>query len=95
MVIETFPAGEVLPIYNRLATQGRGLPDSVTYVDSWITADLRRCFQLMRTDDVAQFQKWVLHWEGLGVSMEIVPVAPSAETREMAYAAIKERDGNA
>ncbi len=68
MVIETFPAGAVLPIYRHLNTQGRGLPDGVEYIDSWITADFRRCFQLMRTDNVALLQRWVLHWEGLGVA---------------------------
>ena len=81
MVIETFPAGAVLPIYRHLRDQGRGLPDGVEYIDSWITADLRRCFQLMRTDSIALLQQWVLHWEGLGVAMEIVPVVASAETR--------------
>lgn len=83
MVIETFPAGAVLPIYRHLDKNGRGLPDGVEYVDSWITADFRRCFQLMRTVDVALLQRWVLHWEGLGVAMEIVPVTHSKDTREV------------
>ena len=94
MVIETFPAGEVVPIYRRLAEKGRGLPEGVEFVESWVSADLRRCFQLMRADDVARLQRWVLHWEGLGVGMEIVPVAPSAETREMAYALMWEKDAH-
>ncbi len=81
MVIETFPPGGVTAIYRHLRDQGRGLPDGVEYIDSWITADLGRCFQLMRTDSIALLQQWVLHWEGLGVAMEIVPVVPSAETR--------------
>jgi hypothetical protein len=95
MVIETFPPGEVLPIYRRLAEKGRGLPEGVEVVESWISADLRRCFQLMRADDVALLQRWVLHWEGLGVAMEIVPVATSLETREMAYALMREGDAHA
>lgn len=81
MVIETFPAGAVLPIYRHLDKNGRGLPDGVEYVDSWITADFRRCFQLMRTDDVTLLQRWVLHWEALGIAMEVVPVTPSRDTR--------------
>jgi hypothetical protein len=81
MVIETFPPGGVTAIYRHLRDQGRGLPDGVEYIDSWITADLGRCFQLMRTDSIALLQQWVLHWEGLGVAMEIVPVVASAETR--------------
>jgi hypothetical protein len=95
MVIETFPPGAVLPIYRRLAEQGRGLPEGVEHVDGWISADLGRCFQLMRADDVTRLQRWVLHWEGLGVAMEIVPVAPSASVREAAYAVMREREGDA
>lgn len=91
MVIETFPAGAVLPIYRHLDKNGRGLPDGVEYVDSWITADFRRCFQLMRTDDVALLQRWVLHWEGLGIAMEIVPVTHSKATRA-AIAPLLEKD---
>jgi hypothetical protein len=37
----------------------------------------------MRTNDAALFQKWVLHWRGLGATFEIVPVTPSAETRAL------------
>ena len=95
MVIETFPPGEVVAIYRRLAERGRGLPEGVAFVESWVSADLRRCFQLMRAEDAALLQRWVLHWEGLGVAMEIVPVAPGAETREMAYALMRERDSDA
>lgn len=92
MVIETFPPGGVVPVYRRLRDQGRGLPPGVDYVDSWITADLRRCFQLMRTQDVAALQAWVLHWEGLGVAMEILPVVHSSDTRE-AVAPFLDRGG--
>ena len=84
MVIESFPPGRALPVYRHLRDKGRGLPDGVEYVDSWITADMRRCFQLMRTRDVALLQSWVMHWEGTGVAMEIVPVAHSSDTREAA-----------
>lgn len=84
MVIESFPPGGALPAYRHLRDKGRGLPDGVEYVDSWISADMRRCFQLMRTRDVALLQSWVMHWEGTGVAMEIVPVAHSSDTREAA-----------
>jgi hypothetical protein len=40
-----------------------------------------RCFQLMRCDDPRLFQEWVLHWRGLGITFEIVPVVPSKETQ--------------
>jgi hypothetical protein len=83
MVIERFRDDDMVPIYQRLKTSGRGLPDGLEFVQSWVAADFSRCFQLMRTDDVALFQQWALHWRGLGVTLEIVPVTPSAETRAL------------
>lgn len=84
MVVETFPIADALPVYRHLRDKGRGLPAGVDYVDSWISADMRRCFQLMRTDNAALLQQWVLHWEGTGVAMEIMPVVHSSDTREIA-----------
>lgn len=80
MVIEHFRDGDVVPVYERVRRQGRGLPAGLEYVDSWITADLGRCFQLMRCDDPALLQQWLLHWRGLGIRFEILPVVPSRET---------------
>jgi hypothetical protein len=84
MVIETFRAGNPLPAYRHLRDQGRGLPAGLEYIDSWVTADLRRGFQLMRTDDAALLQHWVLHWQDAGIDFEIIPVVPSMDTRELA-----------
>ena len=81
MVIERFEGGDPVPVYRRLKEAGRGLPEGVTFVDSWFSADLSRCFQLMESDDVASLQQWVLHWRGCGVSFEIIPVVRGAETR--------------
>ena len=83
MVIETFRDHDMVPVYERLAERGRGLPDGLTYVDSWIEAGFRRCFQLMACDDLQLLQQWVLHWRGTGTAFEIVPVLPSRETREV------------
>jgi hypothetical protein len=55
-------------------------PEGLTYVDSWISADLGRCFQIMECDDViALLQEWVLEWNDL-VRFEIVPLASSKAT---------------
>lgn len=81
MVIETFRDNDMMPVYRRLREAGRGLPDGLEYVDSWVTPDFARCFQLMRCDDAALFQHWVLHWRGTGASFEVVPVVPAAATR--------------
>ncbi len=83
MVIERFEGGDPVPVYRRLKEAGRGLPDGLTFVDGWFSADLRRCFQLMECDDVARLQEWVLHWRGCGVEFEFVPVLRSAETRAL------------
>jgi hypothetical protein len=58
--------------------KGRMMPDGLEYVSSWISEDLKCCYQLMRTDDVALFQLWTNEWADL-VDFEIVPVRTSAE----------------
>ncbi len=78
MVIETF-GDDPKAVYRRFRERGRQMPDGLDYVDSWITADFARCFQLMRCDDVTLLQRWVAEWRDL-VAFEIVPVASSKET---------------
>jgi hypothetical protein len=82
MVIEHFEPGSVPEIYRRLRDAGRSLPEGLSYVGSWIEANLARCFQLMECDDARLLQDWVLSWGGM-VQVEIVPVVPSAETQEV------------
>ena len=83
MVLERFRDGDPVPVYRRLRDAGRSLPAGLDYVDSWIEPSFARCFQLMRCDDAALLQQWVLSWRGTGVAFEIVPVVPSAETRAL------------
>ena len=82
MVIERFQPGSVPAIYRRLRDEGRSLPEGLTYVGSWIEANLGRCFQLMECDDARLLQTWVLGWGEL-FDAEIVPVVPSAEVQEL------------
>jgi len=82
MVIETFTQG-ARPVYERARDRGRMLPQGLEYVDSWVETDLRRCFQLMETDDPALFERWTAQWDDLG-SFEVVPVLASAEAAERA-----------
>jgi hypothetical protein len=79
MVIETFRDGDAEPVLRRFRDKGRLLPAGVTFVSSWIAADLGRCFQLMESDDVTLLQRWVAEWSDL-VAFEIVPVAPGQST---------------
>ena len=82
MVIERFKPGTVPQIYRRLRDEGRSMPEGLTYVGSWIEANLERCFQVMECDDVRLLQEWVLKWDGL-IEGEIIPVVPSAEMQEV------------
>lgn len=81
MVIETFERDDMVPVYRHIRDHGRGLPEGLEFVGSWIEPGFSRCFQLMRTDDARTLQSWILGLRGLGVRFEIVPVVPSAETR--------------
>lgn len=65
MVIEHFDQARVKEIYARFHEKGRMIPDGLTYVDSWISADFTRCFQVMQCDDVTKLQEWVLEWGDL------------------------------
>jgi hypothetical protein len=78
MIIESF-GRDPKAVYRRFREKGRQMPQGLDYVDSWITADFGRCFQLMRCDDVTLLQRWVSEWCDLA-DFEIVPVAPSGET---------------
>jgi hypothetical protein len=79
MVIEHFDQARVKEIYARFHENGRMIPDGLTYVDSWISADFARCFQVMQCDDVTLLQEWVLAWGDLA-RFEIVPLASSKDT---------------
>lgn len=80
MVIERFADSDMLPIYQRLQDEGRGLPADVSFIDSWVEVGFARCFQLMECDDLMALQRWVLHWRGLKAAFEIVPVIKGEDT---------------
>lgn len=83
MIIERFADNDMIPVYRRVRDAGRALPAGLKYLDSWIEPNFGRCFQLMECDDLRLLQLWVLQWRGTGVTFEIVPVVPSAQTREV------------
>jgi hypothetical protein len=83
MVIERFAGNDVVPAYRHLREKGRGLPEGLTYVDSWIEVGGGRCFQLMACEDARLLQEWMLGWRGAGVTFEVVPVVKSQEMREI------------
>ncbi len=85
MVIERFKPAAAGPIYRRVAQKGRLIPAGLHYIDSWVSADLSRCYQLMETDDNTLFAQWTRHWDDL-VDFEIVPLISSDEARDKALA---------
>lgn len=81
MVIEHFKGGDAKPVYRRFRDQGRLMPEGLAYVDSWVTSDLARCYQIVACDDPALLQTWAAAWADL-IDFEIHPVQPSKETYE-------------
>jgi Protein of unknown function (DUF3303) len=82
MVTEHFKERNAFPVYRRYLESGRKLPEGLTYVNSWIEANLDRCLQLMECDDPVRIQEWIARWRDL-VEFEIVPVVPSNETKKL------------
>jgi uncharacterized protein DUF3303 len=78
MIVEHFRDGDPVPVFRRFRDRGRMTPEGVRYVASWVTDDLRRCFQLMECDDADLLAQWTARWEDL-VEFEVVPVMTSAE----------------
>jgi len=76
LVIERFK--DARAIYQRLRDRGRLMPDGLVYLNSWISTDLGRCFQLMEADDADLFESWISNWDDL-MEIEVVPVVSSAE----------------
>jgi hypothetical protein len=78
MVIEHFRGGDPLPVYRRFRDHGRLAPEGLRYVCSWVTDDLRRCFQVMECDDPQLLTQWIAQWQDV-VEFEVIPVRTSAE----------------
>ena len=79
MIVERFKNADPLPVYRHLRDAGRGLPEGLRYVDSWVEPNFDRCFQVMECDDAALLQEWVLHWAGLGAPISRVSAAASCD----------------
>ena len=78
LVIEHFRNADPVPVYRRFQQHGRLAPDGLTYVSSWITDDLSRCYQVMECADRSLLEAWLRNWEDL-VEFEVYPVLSSAE----------------
>ena len=59
MIVENFRDGDAAPVYARFRERGRLAPDGLRYVSSWVTDDMRRCYQVMECDDRALLDQWI------------------------------------
>lgn len=90
MIVEKFRPGVADQIYQRLAERGRMIPPGLEYLDSWVTLDVSRCFQLMRTGRRELLQQWMAAWSDL-VEFEVIEVQTSAEAARQSRPSVSTR----
>ncbi|HMC55175.1 MAG TPA: DUF3303 family protein [Gemmatimonadaceae bacterium] len=78
MIVEHFRNGDPRPVYDRFRARGRLAPEGLTYVNSWVTDDLTRCFQVMECADRALLDEWLAAWRDV-VDFDVHPVITSAQ----------------
>jgi hypothetical protein len=81
MVVKSFRNGDALPVYRRFRDHGRLAPEGLSYISSWVTESLDRCFQVMETENRALLDHWIANWNGV-VDFEVHPVIVSKEAAE-------------
>jgi hypothetical protein len=81
MVVENFKNGDAVPVYRRFRDRGRLAPAGLSYVSSWVSDSLDRCYQLMETEEPALLDQWISNWGDL-VDFEVNLVITSKEAAE-------------
>jgi hypothetical protein len=76
MVTETFKAGMADKVYERYIQKGCKVPDGVYYLDSWLSNDRTKCFQLMEADRFELIEEWIAKWDDL-TEFDVVSVQDS------------------
>ncbi len=77
VVIETFRNSDPVPVYRRFRDRGRLMPEGLAFRHSWVTDDLRRCFQVMECDERGPLDAWIANWSDI-VDFEVIPVVTSS-----------------
>lgn len=80
LIVENF-RNDPVSVYRRFRDQGRLAPDGLRYVQSWVTEDFQRCYQIMECPDPELLNQWIDRWSDL-VDFQIVPVMTSVQAVE-------------
>ncbi len=80
LIIETYKTGKTEEIYQRYSEKGRMISRGIDYINSWLTDDLQKCYQIMTSDSEEKLLEWTKHWKDL-MGFEIVPVISSNEAQ--------------
>lgn len=78
LIVEHFKDGDPVPVYARFREHGRLAPPGLEYVNSWVTTDLTRCYQVMECSDRALLDEWMSRWADLA-RFDVVEVVSSAD----------------
>ena len=81
MIVETFKNGDAASVYRRFRERGRMTPEGLSYVASWVTSDMTRCYQVMECDDRRLLTEWMARWSDL-IDFDVVTVLTSAQAVE-------------
>ena len=81
MIIERFKNRDPVPVYRRFRDKGRMAPEGLTYVSSWVTEEMDRCYQVMECDDRRLLEQWMTRWSDV-TDFEVIPVVTSAQAVE-------------
>jgi hypothetical protein len=81
MIIERFKNRDPVPVYRKFRDKGRMAPEGLTYVSSWVTEDMDRCYQVMECDDRRILDEWTTRWSDV-TDFEVIPVVTSAQAVE-------------
>lgn len=82
MIVERFRNGDPQPVYDRFRERGRMAPEGLRYVNSWVTADLSTCYQVMECDDRALLEQWIDAWKDI-VDFDVREVMTSPEAASL------------
>jgi hypothetical protein len=81
VIVEHFRNGDAVPVYRRFRERGRMAPEGLSYISSWVTLDMTRCYQIMEAPDRGLLDQWMANWSDL-VEFEVHPVMTSKEASE-------------